>query len=318
MFKIYKNIKKLNKKSIKQCIALLRKNNLVSLPTETVYGLAANAYSEKAVKKIYLLKKRPKKNPLIVHYSKLAELKKDVFINNDFNKLFKIFSPGPITYVLKKRSNSNIAKSVSAGLDTIAIRFPSNKIVRAIMQKISFPLAMPSANISSKVTATSAESVSKEFKNKIKLILDGGNSKIGLESTVVDLSTAMIKILRPGAITKNQITRVLRKKIIIPKKYLLIKSPGILKKHYSPGIPIKLNQKTANSKTAFLVFGKKFKNEKNIFNLSKSGNLNEIAKNLYKMLRKAKELNYKKIHVYKIPKKGIGYAINDRLKKASY
>ena len=318
MFKIYKNIKKLNKKSIKECIALLKKNNLVSLPTETVYGLAANAYSNLAVKKIYKLKKRPKKNPLIVHYSDYNSLKKDVFINENFKKLFNFFSPGPITYILKKKPNSLISKYVTANLNTVAVRIPSNIIFRKIIKKLPFPLAMPSANKSSKLSTTSAQSVSKEFSHKIKLIIDGGVSKIGLESTVVDLSDSKIRILRPGIITKKQISQLLKIKINLANKNSSLKSPGMLKRHYSPGIPIKLNQKKADLKTAFLVIGKKFKIKKNVFNLSRSGNLKEAARNLYKTLRMIKEMNYKKINVIKIPNRGIGVAINDRLKKASY
>ena len=177
---------------------------------------------------------------------------------------------------------------------------------------------MPSANKSSKLSTTSAQSVSKEFSQKIKLIIDGGVSKIGLESTVVDLSDSKIRILRPGIITKKQISQLLKIKINLANKNSSLKSPGMLKRHYSPGIPIKLNQKKADLKTAFLVIGKKFKIKKNIFNLSRSGNLEEAARNLYKTLRMIKEMNFKKINVIKIPNRGIGVAINDRLKKASY
>ena len=156
-----------------------------------------------------------------------------------------------------------------------------------------------------------------EFGKKIDFILDGGMSKIGLESTVVSLF-GKTKILRPGAISSKKIGKILKRKVTFLKKGRKILSPGMLKKHYSPGIPIKLNCKKADKKTAFIVFGKKYKRGKNVFNLSLNSNLNEAAKNLYKTLRKIKNLKYKKINVVKIPNYNIGIAINDRLKRASY
>ena len=164
----------------------------------------------------------------------------------------------------------------------------------------------------------SSNDVLDEFSNKLNFILDGGISKIGLESTVINLH-GKTQILRPGAISQNEVSKVLKKKISILKKTNKIKSPGQLKKHYSPGIPIKLNCKKVDNKAAFIVFGKKYKNnKKNIFNLSKSGNLEEAARKLYKTLRKIKNLSFKKINVAKIPNNKIGVAINDRLRKAAY
>ena len=158
--------------------------------------------------------------------------------------------------------------------------------------------------------------VKDEFGKKIRLILDGGRSKSGLESTVINLD-GIPKILRPGMITATEIGKVINKKIQILKKTKVLKSPGLLKSHYSPGIPMKLNCKTADNKTAFIVFGKKYKREKNVFNLSPNGNLNEAAKNLYKTFREIKKLQFKKINVVKIPNRKVGIAINDRLKRAS-
>ena len=159
--------------------------------------------------------------------------------------------------------------------------------------------------------------MAEEFNGKLKLIIDGGNSNIGIESTVIDLTTRYIKILRPGIIQKNEIDKTLGFKISNLIKNKQIKSPGLLKKHYSPGIPMKLNQKHADHSDAFIVIGKKYKNVINTFNLSKKSNLKEAAKNLYKIFRKIKKLKYKKICVAKIPSKGVGVAINDRLKRAS-
>ena len=181
---------------------------------------------------------------------------------------------------------------------------------------LKFPLAAPSANISSKLSPTSAKDVFEEFGKKIKFILDGGQCKIGLESTIIDL-TGKPSILRPGSITPRKIQKILRKKIKIKKNIKRIIVPGQLKLHYSPGIPVKMNRKNVKKNQALIGFGKKFKNGKNYFNLSKKGDLKEAANNLYKTMRIIKKRKFKSIAVVKIPNTEIGYAINDRLKKAS-
>ena len=312
-----KNIYKNSPKNLNKAKKLLRKNNIIVVPTETVYGLAGNAYSNSSIKKIYKLKKRPKINPLIIHYSNIDSVKKDAYLDEKFIKLYKKFSPGPLTYILKKKKNSKISMLANANLETIAVRFPKNKIVRALLQNLEFPLAIPSANISSAISPVNCVDVLDEFGKKIKFILDGGTAKIGLESTVVNLH-GKTQILRPGSISKKQISQVLKKKISILKKINKITSPGLLKRHYSPGIPVKLNCKKKEDKAAFIVFGKKYRNGSGVFNLSKSGDLKEAARKLYKTLRKIKNLKYKKINVVKIPNSKIGIAINDRLKKAAY
>ena len=311
-----KNIYKNSFYNLNKAKKILEKNKIIAVPTETVYGLAGNAYSNKSVKRIYSLKKRPKKNPLIIHYYDLDLLKKDAKYDKNFLKLYKKFSPGPLTYILKKRKSSKVSKFANAKLKTIAVRFPNNKVIRSLLKKLSFPLAIPSANISTGVSPTEPLDVVDEFKNKIKFILNGGKSIIGLESTVINLSNKP-RILRPGAISNIQIGKILKKKVSNVAGSKLIVSPGMLKRHYSPGIPMKLNSIKPDYKAAFIVFGKKYKMKKNMFNLSKNSNLKEAAKNLYKILRKIKKLKYKKINVVKIPNKNIGIAINDRLKKAS-
>jgi len=312
-----KNIYKNSLQSLNKAKKILKKNNIISVPTETVYGLAGNAYSNKSIRRIYKLKKRPKMNPLIIHYHhNLKRIKKDVYINDNFLKLYKKFSPGPLTYVLKKRHRSKISPWANGNLKSVAIRFPDNKLIKSLLKNLSFPLAIPSANVSSGVSPIKANDVIDEFGKKIKFILDGGTSKIGLESTVINL-IGKIQILRPGAISAKQISAVLKKKVSIITKVKKIKSPGMLKKHYSPGIPIKLNSNKSDYKAAFIVFGKQYKKGKNMFNLSRNGNLKEAAKNLYKTLRKIKKLRYKKINVVKIPNRDIGIAINDRLKRAA-
>ena len=316
MKNIYLNIFKFNKNILFKTLKYLKKSNIVGLPTETVYGLAGSAYSKKAVEKIYSLKKRPKINPLIIHYYNLNKLSDDVEINKTFLKLYKKLCPGPITFVMKKKKSSKICSIATAKLDTVAVRFPSNKKTRIILSKLNFPLAIPSANKSTGISPVRALDVAEEFKNKIKIIIDDGNSKIGIESTVVDL-TEKIRILRPGIISNKKISKILGKKIKIAKKHHKIKSPGALKKHYSPNIPMKLNQIKAKKNHAFITFGKNYDKAQNTFNLSRKSNLDEAAKNLYKIFRKIKKLNYKKIYVAKIPNKGVGVAINDRLKHAA-
>ena len=309
MKNIHSNIEKAKK--------YLTNNNVVVIPTETVYGLAGNAYSDKAVKKIFSLKKRPLKNPLIVHYYRINDLKQDCIINKTFNKLYRKFCPGPLTFVLNKKKNSKLSKYVNANKKTIAVRFPKNEITQNLLSKLNFPLAAPSANISTKLSSVKPNDVKEEFGNKIKLILDGGKTKIGLESTIIDL-TNNISILRPGGITIERLEKVLLRKLKLKKPLKNVKSPGQLKFHYSPGIPITMNIIHPKKNQAFIGFGKKFKGGKNHYNLRKNDNLKEAANNLYKTMRKIKKRNFKSITVCNIPDLGIGRAINDRLRKASY
>jgi len=316
MKNIYLNIYKPNSYNLKKAKKVLENNNVIGLPTETVYGLAANAYSAKSVNKIFKLKKRPAFNPLIVHFKNLNDLKNNVTFNKNFKKLYNAFCPGPLTFILKKKKKSKISKIVTAGKNTIAVRVPKHKVAKKLLNMLNFPLAAPSANISSKLSPTSAFDVAEEFKNKIRLILDGNKSRIGLESTILDL-TGKPTILRPGSITLLKIQKILNKKIRIKKNSKKIKAPGQLKLHYSPGIPVEMNKKYAKKSQALIGFGKKFKSRKNHFNLSKKGNLKEAANNLYKTMREIKKNKFKSIAVTRIPNKDIGYAINDRLMKAS-
>ena len=250
-----------------------------------------------------------------MHYYNLSRAKKDVVINEEFKKLYKRFCPGPITFILNKKDSSKIHTLASAELRTIAIRFPGHKVVRSILKKLNYPLAMPSANRSSRISPVNSVDVYEEFRKKI-IIIDGGNCKIGIESTVIDL-TSSPKILRPGIINKTQIEKILKMKLKKNKLTKKIISPGILKKHYSPGIPVKINQTKYDGKSAYIYLGSKFNNKKNFFSLSKRSNLKEAASNLYKTFRLIKKKGYKKIQIQKIPFKRSGIAINDRIKRAS-
>ena len=307
---------KLNQSNIKIAKKYLDKNYCIGVPTETVYGLAANAYSSSAVKKIYKLKKRPKTNPLIVHYSNINKLKKDCLINDDFIKLYKKFSPGPITFILKLKENSQISKKVTNNGKNLAVRFPKHKLFKNLLNHLTYPVAAPSANISNRLSSVQAKDVKEEFGSRLKYILDGGKCKIGLESTIIDL-VRKPTILRLGGLNVSKIKKVLRKKINIstnPKKKI---APGQSLVHYSPGIPLKMNVKNPKKNEAFILVKKRKIKLNNYYYLSKKNNLNEAAKNLYSCLRKIQNYGYKSIAVEKINNIGIGRSINDRLKRAS-
>ena len=302
--------------NIKKSKFFLNRNECIGIPTETVYGLAANAYSDLATSKIFKLKKRPKNNPLIVHYYSLEKLKKDCKINQNFIKLYKKFCPGPITFILKLKSKNKISKNVTNKKKTLAVRFPNHSLTRKLLKELDFPLAAPSANISTKVSAVSKKDVEEEFGNKIKFILDGGSSKIGLESTIVNLDPKPA-ILRLGAIEVSKINKVLKNKVNYKSKNNKNIVPGQGKLHYSPGIKIRRNVKNPKKHEAFLLIKKRKISDKNFFYLTKNNNLNEAGKNLYRTLRMIKKLKYNSISVEKIPNKGIGQTINDRLIRAS-
>ena len=307
---------KFNQSNIKKAKKYLDKNYCIGVPTETVYGLAANAFSSYAVKKIFKLKKRPKSNPLIVHYSNISNLKKDCLINDEFLKLYKKFCPGPLTFVLHLKKNSKISKIVTNNKKTLAVRFPKHRILKKLINDLTYPLAAPSANISTKVSAVKASDVKDDFGKKIHYVLDGGKSKIGLESTIIDL-TNFPQILRLGGLEVSKIESVLNKKIKInvnPSKKI---APGQSKLHYSPGIPLRMNALKHKKNEAYLLIKEKKIKNFNYFYLSKKNNLKEAAKNLYSHLRKIKNKGYKSIAVEKIPNIGLGKSINDRLKRAS-
>jgi len=307
---------KINLANIKKAQKLLNKSECVAIPTETVYGLAGNAYSDKACKKIYKIKKRPNNNPLIVHYLNNQILKKDCNFNNDFLKLYKTFCPGPITFILDLKKNSKISRIATNKKNSLAVRFPKHPVTRNLLRKLDFPLAAPSANPSSKVSAVSSNDVKDDFGKKVKYILDGGKSSIGVESTIIDIRNKP-KILRLGGLEVSTIKKILKKRIIMNNNPSKVSSPGQLKIHYSPGIPIRLNVKKVNKEEAYLSIKKMKQNKSNFYYLSKNGNLKEAAKNLYSTLRKIKKKRYKSIAVSKIPDKGLGKTINDRLKRAS-
>ena len=302
--------------NIKKAKNYLDKNHCVAVPTETVYGLAGNAYSNMSVKKIFNLKKRPKNNPLIVHYLDINKLKDDCHINDNFIKLYNRFSPGPITFILKLKKDSKISKFVTNKQTSLAVRFPKHPLFRKLLKVLNYPLAAPSANISTRLSSVKASDVIEEFGSKIKYVLDGGRCQIGLESTIINLLSKPT-ILRFGGLDISEIEKILKKKVLIKTNSKKKIAPGQFPLHYSPGIPLRINAKKSKKNEAFVLIKKRKTTFKNYYYLSKNNNLQQSAKNLYTILRKIKKDGYKMIAIEKIKNKGIGKTINDRLKRAS-
>ena len=302
--------------NIKKAKKYLDKNQCVAIPTETVYGLAANAYSNVSVKRIFKLKKRPANNPLIVHYSDINKLKNDCYINDDFIKLYRKLSPGPITFILKLKKVSKISKFVTNKQNTLAVRFPKHPLFKRLLKCLDYPLAAPSANMSTRLSSVKASDVIEEFGSKIKYVLDGGKCQIGLESTIINLLKKPT-ILRFGGLDVSKIEKILKKRVLIKTSSKKKIAPGQFPLHYSPGIPLRTNAKKPKKNEAFVLVKKRESTMKNYYYLSKNNNLQQSAKNLYSLLRKIKNDGYKMIAVEKIQNKGIGKTINDRLNRAS-
>ena len=307
---------KINLANIKKAQKLLNKRECIAIPTETVYGLAGNAYSDIACKKIFKIKKRPKNNPLIIHYYNQKNLLKDCNLNDNFMKLYKNLCPGPITFILDLKKRSKISKIATNKKKTLAVRFPKHPVTRQLLKRLNFPLAAPSANPSSRISAVCSTDIIDDFGKKIKFILEGGKSKIGVESTIIDVREKP-KILRLGGLEISKIEKILKKKIDIFNNPSKISAPGQLRVHYSPGLPIRLNVRNSKNDEAYLLIKKRKKNKSNFYFLSKKGDLVEAAKNLYSVLREIRKSKYKSIAVEQIPNKGLGKTINDRLIRAS-
>lgn len=305
--------------NLKRCAEILKKGGIVAFPTETVYGLGACLFNIKAIKKIFALKKRPYSDPLIVHISSIDQINQIAWCDKITKKLISKLWPGPLTVILKKKDN--VADEVTAGLKTVAVRFPSNPIANKLIKLCGFPVAAPSANRFSRLSPTRAEHVRKYFKNIP--IIDGGKTVEGIESTVIKITKKTIYILRHGSVCEETIKKYWKGKI---KQYYGKKkfSPGLIKKHYSPSkklIIVKSQNEIKNpSSAAFITFGgEKPKNNYAFFkDLSPSSDLNKAASNLFEYLHEAEEnKKVKIIYVKSVPAVGKGKAIMERLKKAS-
>ena len=299
---------------INQASELLRAGKLVAFPTETVYGLGANALSDVAVAAIYAAKNRPEFNPLIVHIPSIAEAKKYVIWNERAQILAENFWAGSISFVLPRIENCQLSLLTSAGLDCVAVRIPAHPLALALLEKSGLPLAAPSANRSGKISPTTADHVREELGDKVAMVLDGGACEVGIESTIVDLSVTPATILRHGKITREQLGKYIE---IGDNMSSEIKASGMLKSHYAPNAKLRLNAIEVRDGEAILAFGSPLSTTGQVENLSKNGNLEEAAANLFRMLRVLDAGGASTIAVMPIPYVGIGIAINDRLERAA-
>ncbi len=299
---------------ITEAAGLLQSGELVAFPTETVYGLGADACNEEAVARIYEAKGRPSFNPLIVHFENVDAVKLQVEWNEWAEKLAAEFWPGALTFILPRAKDCKLALLVSAGLDTVAVRVPAHAIAHRLIEKAGTPIAAPSANTSGKISPTTASHVSASLDGKISCILNGGSCSIGLESTVVDLSSDRPTLLRPGGITQNEIEAVIGP-VLRSTESEAPKSPGMLSRHYAPDAPIRLNAKDFADSESILGFGPDA--PARALNLSRAANLVEAAGNLFLMLHELDQPDAKSIAVMAIPETGLGIAINDRLHRAA-
>ena len=306
----------------------LRAGELVAVPTETVYGLAANALDARACAKIFRAKGRPTRDPLIVHIHALPQLDTLAETNDAARRLAKKFWPGPLTLVLPKKSA--VPAIVTAGLPSVAIRMPQHPLMRRLLRRCELPLAAPSANPFGYVSPTTAGHVRAGLGQRIRFILDGGPTSIGLESTIVDVRDPQRpRLLRPGAISREQIEAALGQKLPSAGKRLRPKAPlpapGLLARHYSPRTPLVLHKKISASlaaksgaEEAWLFFAQPHGlTGPNIFWLDARGDAPRAARKLFGLLRKLDEFGFKKIHAELAPGRGLAEAINDRLRRAA-
>jgi L-threonylcarbamoyladenylate synthase len=303
--------------SIKDATKKLRTGKVIVFPTETVYGLGADASNDSAVATVYEIKNRPTFNPLIIHYPSVELARKDAIFNASALSLAQAFWPGPLTLILPKKISANLSLLATAGLDTVAIRIPSHPLALELLNEFCGPIAAPSANPSGSVSPTSIEHVKKMFHQTQLPFLDGGPCTVGLESTIIDLSDEVPIILRPGGITAEKIIRLIGP-LAQKADDRQIKSPGQQLSHYAPKIPLRTKATHVRPKEAYLGFGKhECPQGANLLNLSPKGDLTEAAANLFAMLHELDDPIYDGIAVAPIPETGLGIAINDRLKRAA-
>ncbi len=286
---------------------------LVALPTETVYGLAARADSESAVAAIYRAKGRPDFNPLIVHVANLTQAEGLAQFDHRARALAARFWPGALTLVLPLRDDAGIAAAVTAGLPTIALRCPGHRVMQAVLAKAGVPLAAPSANRSGGVSPTTAAHVAESLADRVELILDGGECAQGIESTIVVLRAQGWSLLRPGPVTRAQLTEVLGESHEAKATTDAIEAPGQLASHYSPGKPVRLDVSEAQADEFHIGFGA----VAGEVTLSAAGDCAEAASRLYACLHISAAASKRRIAVAPVPDEGIGAAINDRLRRAA-
>ncbi len=300
---------------IEKAVDILKRGGLVAVPTETVYGLAADATNSEAVARIFQAKKRPAFNPLICHVCDMAMAGKLVEISPLATTLMEEFWPGPLTFVLPKLDHCAVSDLVSADLDTLAVRMPDHSLTHDLIEKLGRPIAAPSANRSGKISPTTEAHVAEGLSSSVDMILDGGDCLRGIESTIITFEGADIIILRPGSVTKDMLEKASSTKVrnFIASPESTITAPGQLSSHYAPNAKVRLNATSKNAGDYFIGFG----DIKGDASLSETGDLIEAASNLFKALREADKTGADTIAIAPIPKHDIGIAINDRLDRAA-
>ncbi len=312
------NIFAYSKDTIKKAAQIIKDGGLVSFPTETVYGLGANVYNAKAVANIFATKGRPTFNPLISHICELNTFYELSEVDTRAEALAKKFWPGPLTMVVKRKDLSPSLDLVCAGLKTMSVRMPNHPVALELIKESGVPIAAPSANRSQSISPTTARHVFESLGEKVDMIIDGGSCKVGVESTIIDLTTKDTVLLRAGGLAKETIEEFLGEEIIISQgNPNTPTSPGQMLKHYAPRIPLRINITPQEKREDEFYIG--FGNMECNLNLSKTEDLTEAAANLFAYMHLAEEqTKYPAIAMAPIPMKGLGLAINDRIKRASY
>jgi L-threonylcarbamoyladenylate synthase len=300
--------------------ALILAGELVAVPTETVYGLAADATNDRAVARIYDAKGRPSFNPLIVHVADADMAKRYVDFSPLAEKLAAAFWPGPLTLVLPRKKDSGVSLLASAGLETLGVRAPRHPITARLIRLSDRPLAAPSANRSGSISPTTADHVRDGLGDRVDLILDGGRCAVGVESTIVKVEGERATLLRPGGVPRADIEEVIGKPLETPPS-LTVEAPGMTPSHYAPNAALRLDAKAPQKNEAFLGFGAAGGEGSASLNLSESGDLVEAAANLFAHLRAldaiCAERGLTGIATAPVPNEGLGEAINDRLRRAA-
>ena len=301
--------------AVREAARLLRAGKLVAFPTETVYGLGADATNDHAVADIFAAKERPRFNPLIVHVANLAHAQEYSEFHAGALRLARVFWPGALTLVLARRAGCALSQLVSAGLDTVALRAPAHSIAQELLAKSGLPIAAPSANASGRISATTAEHVRASLGDKVELILDAGPTALGLESTVIGFDAEKPVLLRLGAISRREIEEVVGR--VEDSANTGVRSPGQLASHYAPRALVRLNATSVRENEALLAFGRRvLEGARVTVNLSENGDVREAAVNLFAHLHTLDATGLP-IAVMPIPLDGLGEAINDRLLRAA-
>ena len=309
---------------IAEAAAVLGKGGLVAFPTETVYGLGALATDAEAVARVFRAKGRPAHNPLILHVAETDLARRFAVFDQRAERLAAAFWPGPLTLVLPLKTDGGIARAATAGLDTVAVRVPRHPTAKQLLEAVGGPVAAPSANRSGQVSPTTADHVLADLDGRIDLVLDAGPVAVGIESSVLDLTRARARILRPGSITRAAIEASIgpldadEPGADEPGAGEPLRSPGLLARHYAPQTPLRLDATSVDKDEALLAFGPApVRGAGWTLNLSPTGDLEEAAHNLYAMLRALDEKGARRIAVMRLPRTGLGEALADRLKRAA-